>query len=164
MNLRKCEPYGDLWWGGPYSDSSNEYEYGPFLYNVTWILDNCLIENGGLVVENKIENSAILYNVAVIPGHVLTKGNLVILFAHSCTMWLLFLDIYHISILFSNTKPPFWIRQLSRIHVTLYRNGPNWYSYSLLKITVWLLCVWWVCLLYVILMFYLHSGYCCWMQ
>ena len=32
-----------------------EYEYGPFLYNAMWILNNCLIQHGALVVENKIE-------------------------------------------------------------------------------------------------------------
>ena len=70
-----------------------EYEYVPFLYNATWILDNCLIQHGALVVENKIEIRPFLYNAAVIPGHSLTKWNLVILFVHSCTMRLLFLDI-----------------------------------------------------------------------
>ena len=102
-----------------YTSYEYEEEYGPFLYNATWILDNCLIQDGHLVVENEIEICPFLYNVTAIPGHLQTKWNLVILFVHSCTMRLLFLDIYQVFILFATTKCPSWIRQLSRIHIAL---------------------------------------------
>ena len=70
--------------------TSNEYkyEYGPFLYNAAWNLDNFIFQDGGWMVENEIKILPFLYDVAAIPGHLLTQRNLATLPVQcSCHSW-----------------------------------------------------------------------------